>query len=91
VAHSLSSKKRIRQNQKRRTLNRIRKGLVKAQRKRATDALTGTDPGKAETEVKKAFMLVDRLAGKKTIHKNAAARIKSRLQRRLNRMSTAKS
>jgi small subunit ribosomal protein S20 len=90
VAHSLSSKKRIRQTEKRRALNRVRKGQLKAQRRRVAEVLAGGDPAKAEAEVKRVFKLVDQVAAKGTIHKNAAARVKSRLQRRMNRLKTAK-
>jgi small subunit ribosomal protein S20 len=90
VAHSLSAKKRIRQNEKRRTANRIRKGQLKAQRRRAADALVSDDPAKAQAETNKVFSLTDRVAAKGTIHKNTAARIKSRLQRRLNQAKPAK-
>jgi small subunit ribosomal protein S20 len=69
-------------------LNRVRKGQLKAQRRRVTEALAVNDPAKAEAEVKKLFKLVDQVAAKGTIHKNAAARVKSRLQRRMNRLQT---
>jgi small subunit ribosomal protein S20 len=90
VAHSLSSKKRIRQNEKRRVANRARKSRIKTQRRKFSEALTVGDLEKAGTELRQVFKLVDQVARKKTIHKNAANRIKSRLQKRLNRASASK-
>ncbi len=84
VAHSLSAKKRIRQNIKRRARNRARKDQVKQQVKGFLGALTGGDLGKAETELRKAVRQLDKVAVKGTIHKNTAARKRSRLTKRLN-------
>ena len=79
MAHSLSAKKRIRQNLKRNARNRARKDQLKTQVKAFTVALTGGDAGKAETELRKVTARLDKIAVKGTIHKNAAARYKSRL------------
>jgi small subunit ribosomal protein S20 len=90
VAHSLSAKKRIRQNIKRRALNRVRKVGVKEQLKTFTAAMTGGDFAKAETELRQVVSRLDKVAAKGTIHKNTAARKRSRLARRLNAARTAK-
>jgi small subunit ribosomal protein S20 len=84
VAHSLSAKKRIRQNLKRRANNRARKVELKEQLKRFTAAVTGGDLTKAETELRQVTRRLDKVAAKGTIHKNTAARKRSRLARRLN-------
>jgi len=84
VAHSLSARKRVRQNEKRRAANRVRKGQVKAARRRVIQALVAGDLPRAEADLKKACKILDQVAQKGAIHKNAAARIKSRLQRRVN-------
>ena len=84
MAHSLSAKKRVRQNLKRRARNRARKELIKDQVKSFTSALTGGDFAKAEAELRKTTQKLDRVAGKGTIHKNTAARKRSRLTRQLN-------
>jgi small subunit ribosomal protein S20 len=84
VAHSLSAKKRIRQNEKRRARNRARKTQIKVQVKEFLGALTEGDLDKAEVELRKASQKIDRTAAKGTIHKNAAARKRSRLAKRLN-------
>jgi small subunit ribosomal protein S20 len=90
VAHSLSAKKRIRQNAKKRTINRARKSQVKTQIKHLEAAL-GSGSIEAATE---QFHLVarklDKIAATSTMHKRAAARKKSRLAKRLNALKTQK-
>jgi small subunit ribosomal protein S20 len=90
VAHSLSAKKRVRQTEKRRAQNRHRKVLVKEQIKSFAAALTSGDIGKAETELNKVVVRLDRTAATFTIHKNAASRKRSRLTKRLNALKAAK-
>jgi small subunit ribosomal protein S20 len=84
VAHSLSAKKRVRQNEKRRARNRARKVEIKDQVKAFQADLTKGDLTKAEQDLRTVVKTLDRIASKKTIHKNTAARRRSRLQRRLN-------
>ena len=90
MAHSLSAKKRVRQSIKRRARNRARKELIKDQVKTFTTALSSGDFAKAETELRKVTQRLDRVASKHTIHKNTAARKRSRLARRLNAAKAAK-
>lgn len=84
MAHSLSARKRIRQNAKRRARNRARKKQIKLGVRAFTEALTADDAGKATDALRAAIKTIDRVAAKGTIHKNAANRKKARLQRRLN-------
>jgi small subunit ribosomal protein S20 len=86
VAHSLSAKKRIRQNIKRRARNRARKEVLKDQVKSFMSAIAGGDVNKAKEEFKKTTQRLDKVAAKRTIHKNAASRKRSRLAKRLNAM-----
>jgi small subunit ribosomal protein S20 len=85
VAHSLSSKKRARQNVKQRTRNRADKSIVKTQVKRFENAVKQSHNAEAaEKELRLAQQKIDRLAAKNQLHKNAAARKKSQLMRKLN-------
>jgi small subunit ribosomal protein S20 len=84
VAHSLSAKKRMRQNEKNRAINKARKGQLKTQVRAFADALAAGDKAKATETLRSAVKKVDQIASKGTIHKNAASRRKSRLQKRLN-------
>jgi small subunit ribosomal protein S20 len=86
----LSAKKRVRQTEKRRTRNRARKELVKTQLKSFNAALSGGDFGKAETELRLVAKQLDKVAAKGTLHKNTAARKRSRLTKRLNTVRAAK-
>lgn len=90
MAHSLSAKKRVRQNEKRRAQNRARKDVIKNQLKSFTAALSGGDLPKAETELNLVTKRLDKVAAKGTIHKNTAARRRSRLTRKLNATRAAK-
>ena len=90
MAHSLSAKKRVRQSLKRRARNRYRKEQLKDQIKNFTSALVHGDFKKAEEELRKTAQRLDKVASKHTIHKNTAARKRSRLARRLNAARAAK-
>ncbi|HEX4055337.1 MAG TPA: 30S ribosomal protein S20 [Tepidisphaeraceae bacterium] len=90
MAHSLSAKKRIRQSIKRRARNRARKELIKDQTKVYLSALAGNDFAKAEQELRKTVSRLDKVAAKHTIHKNTAARRRSRLTKRLNVLKAVK-
>ncbi|MBT3279542.1 MAG: 30S ribosomal protein S20 [Phycisphaerales bacterium] len=79
MAHSLSAKKRIRQNLKCKQLNRWRKDNIKAAVKDFDDAVLAGDEAKMGETLKVACTTLDKVAGKGTIHKNTAARKKSRL------------
>lgn len=84
MAHSISAKKRVRQNLKARARNRYRKEMIKEQIKGFTAAIAGGDVKKAEEALRKTTQQLDKVAAKHTIHKNNAARKRSRLTRRLN-------
>ena len=88
MAHSLSAKKRVRQNVKHRTTNRARKSAVKTQTKRYLDALSEGNAETAKKELNTLTRKLDILSSTSTMHKNTAARLKSRLTRRLNKMQT---
>jgi small subunit ribosomal protein S20 len=83
MAHSLSAKKRIRQSEKRRLLNRGRKNAARAQLKRLVKAVDGrsADAAKEFARTQERF---DRLAAKGVIHPNKAARLKSRWARKVS-------
>jgi small subunit ribosomal protein S20 len=88
VAHSLSAKKRIRQNAKRRVINRSRKSVVKTQIKHLETAIDAGDTGKAKDQLKDLTRKLDQFSTTSTMHRNTAARIKSRMTRRVNALAT---
>lgn len=84
MAHSLSAKKRVRQNAKRRLINRARKSQVKTQIKRFEAALSSGDANAASEQYRLVAQKLDKVAATSTMHKKTAARKKSRLAKRLN-------
>jgi small subunit ribosomal protein S20 len=86
VAHSLSAKKRIRQDLKRRGRNRWRKEQIKEAVREFNEALRAGDKTKAADQLRVVYKRLDKVAAKGTIHKNAAARKKSSLARKLQAM-----
>ncbi len=90
MAHSLSAKKRVRQNVKRRAINRARKSQVKTQLKKFETAVAGTDVKVATEEFRLLVKRLDQTAASTTMHKKTAARKKSRMAKRLNAMTAAK-
>ena len=83
---TISAKKRVRQNVKRRALSNWRKRLVREQIKSCLKAIQANDVSAAEAEFKKACGLLDRVATTSTLHRNTAARRKSRLSTRIKAM-----
>ncbi len=90
MAHSLQAKKRIRQNAKRRTMNRSRKSQIKTQIKRFEAALSSGDVEAATREYREVVRKVDKTAANSTMHKKTAARKKSRLAKKLNALKNKK-
>ena len=84
MAHSLSAKKRVRQNAKKRAINRARKSQVKTQIKQFEATLGAGDAKAAAEEFRLAVKKLDEVAATSTIHKRTVARKKSRLARKLN-------
>ena len=82
MAHTLSARKRIRQNERRSDRNKpFRTRAARAVRE-AREAIAAGDADAAE-RVREAQAALDRAARRNIIHANAAARRKSRLVSRL--------
>ena len=90
MAHSLSAKKRVKQNAKRRTINRARKSRVKTQIKHFETVLSGGDVEAASEQYQLIVRKLDKTAATSTMHKRTAARKKSRLAKRLNSLKAKK-
>jgi len=88
VANIKSQIKRNRQNQKRHDRNKAVRSELKTRVKRAVTAAEQGDEKAAEIATS-AVKRLDKAASKGIIHKNAAARRKSRLQKRINKAATA--
>ena len=86
MAHSLSAKKRVRQNARRRLINRARKSQIKTQIKRFEAAMGSGDVKAAKEQYRLLVKKLDKVASTSTMHKKTAARKKSRLAKRLNNL-----
>jgi small subunit ribosomal protein S20 len=86
MAHSLSAKKRVRQNAKHKVINRARKSVVKTQTKAFDAALASGNKKAAAEQYKIIVKNLDKVAAKGTIHKKKAARLKSRMARKINKL-----
>ena len=89
MPHSLSAQKRVRQNAKSRARNRVRKDAIKAETKQFTAAVAAGDSSKAAEQFNAASSRLAKVAAKGTIHKNTAARKRSRMAKQLNKMQAA--
>ncbi|MDX2016856.1 MAG: 30S ribosomal protein S20 [Planctomycetota bacterium] len=90
MAHSLSAQKRVRQSEKRAARNRWRMTTLREAVKDFREKLLHGTVAEATESFKKVSQLVDRTAAKGVIHKNNAARRKSRMSARLKAKKTAK-
>ena len=86
MANIKSAIKRNRQNEKRRLRNRVYRGSTRTQIKKARLMIASGDHENAVVVVNEAIKKLDRAASKGVIHKNNAARRKSRLMKHLAAM-----
>jgi small subunit ribosomal protein S20 len=79
LANTQSAKKRAKQAIVRRDRNVSQKSTLRTSIKKALKAIQGGNKAEAQVACKEVSKLVDGAAGKKLIHANKAARLKSRL------------
>jgi len=89
VASHESALKAHRQNLKRREHNRELRSKLRTALKAIRTALDKKDLAAAKEQLTRTVSLVDKLAGKGIIHRNAAARYKSRISARLAKTAAA--
>ena len=82
MANTKSAEKRIRSNERKRLRNQSYRSRVKTVIRKAEQLIFGGQP--SEDAVRTAISTLDKAAGKGIIHKNNAARRKSRLMKKLN-------
>ena len=85
MAHSLSAKKRIRQNEKSNARNRARKAQVRDAVKAVNAAIEAGDLDAAREKQRHADKVLSKVGSKRTIHPNTAARRRSRMAKRINK------
>ena len=87
---SVSAKKSMRQNERRRLRNRAKRTALRNQIKKFTAALEGADAVAAAAELRNTQKALDQAAAYGLLHRNTAARTKGRLAKRLNAMAAPK-
>ncbi|MHC4399817.1 MAG: 30S ribosomal protein S20 [Planctomycetota bacterium] len=83
MPNTTSAKKRLRQNAARRDRNRSMKRAVRTQCRKVREAIRDGDVDRAEAEFRLAAKRLDRAGARNIIHRNAAARVKSRLSAKI--------
>lgn len=83
MANIKSAIKRNKQNEKRRIRNRVVRGTARTSVAKARVAIAGGDAEVAKKATLEAISKLDKAAQKGVIHKNNAARRKSRLMKHL--------
>ena len=82
-----SAEKRMRQNEKRRLINRSNRSSLRTSIKKLRAALAGGDANELPTLLPETISKIDKAVQKGILHRNAAARYKSRLTARVNQAS----
>lgn len=89
MANIKSAIKRAKQNTKRRQHNSSRRSMMRTYVKNVVKAVEKGDVELAKTALLKAQKALDKAATKGLIHKNMAARTKSRLNARVKKLAIA--
>jgi small subunit ribosomal protein S20 len=87
MANTKSARKAARQSEKRRQHNASLRSALSTAIKSVTKAIGAGDKATAMKALREASSVIDRIADKKIIHKNRAARHKSHLAARLKAMA----
>ena len=90
MANTASAKQRIRNSARKAQFNRLHRSRTRTAVKNAREAVAAKDLTAAKDRLDNAISLLDRAAGKGVIHRNSAARKKSRLMKALNKAQAAK-
>jgi small subunit ribosomal protein S20 len=77
-----SAEKRVRQNEKRREINRGNRGRLRTGIKKLRAAMESGDAGVVQELLPQTVSLIDKAVQKGVLHRNAAARHKARLTAR---------
>lgn len=81
MANTAQARKRARQAEKRRAHNASQRSMVRTYIKRVQAAIGSSDAASAEAAFTAAVPVIDRMADRGIMHKNKAARHKSRLHK----------
>lgn len=89
MPNTKTAAKRMRQTETRKTINRARKTAIRNSSKKVVKAITEGNVATAEEAFRIAQKKLDKAAKGKTIHRNKAARRKSRLAKMVNEIKAS--
>jgi small subunit ribosomal protein S20 len=89
LANTPQAKKRVRQSEKRRQQNMSMRSQLRTSIKKIHSALAANDKNAANTSFREAQPVIDKMVSKGIIHKNKAARHKSRINAQIKKLATA--
>ena len=84
-----SAEKRVRQNEKRRQVNRNNRSSLRTQIKKLRSALAGSDNQQSQDLLVPTISAIDKAVNKGILHRNTAARYKARLTGHVNKAAAA--
>jgi len=87
LANSAQARKRARQAEKRRSQNASQRSMVRTYIKRVDAAIESQDATAASSALSDALPLIDKMVTKGIMHRNKAARHKSRLNKKVKTLS----
>lgn len=88
MANTKQAKKRVRQAEKHRRHNASMRSMLRTYIKKVAAAIASGDQKTALVSLQQATPIIDRMANKGIIHKNKAARHKSRLVAHIKQLET---
>jgi len=89
LANTKQARKRVRQAEKHRAHNASRRSMMRTYLKKTLKAIEASDLEAAKAAYQQVTSVLDRLAQKGIIHKNKAARHKSRLHQKIKLLDQA--
>lgn len=89
MANSAQARKRARQAERRRARNASHRSTVRTYIKKVVALIEAGDREAAGEALRAAIPVIDKMAGKGILHKNKAARLKSRLSARIKNLAVA--
>lgn len=89
MANTAQAKKRTRQSEKHRQHNMAMRSQLRTSIKKIHAAVAANDKTAADASFREAQPIIDKMVGKGIIHKNKAARHKSRLNASIKKMALA--
>ena len=87
MANTAQARKRVRQSEKSRTRNAAQKSNFRTSIKKVLKSLSDKNKDQSNVDFKEAMSVIDKLVIKGLIHKNKAARQKSRLNKKIQGLS----